>query len=302
MPLSVGGLLQGLTQGATGALAGVNARQERERQAMHELLAQRLAEAQISNLQSQVKTRGQAKPGAKKLQHLQDPVTGQVYNYDPDEGTLSPTTMATPTPPAPMPVPQQPTVAPQPQQARLHVKVPPPKLPTPAERVAGSQAGAVEQSVALMEQLESDPKNAAAIEQAAAAIRAGKLPGPLGAAAQFGKSLFLDPVANQYFTAASNVLLATTPTYGGARPTPQLLALEADAILPSPGEGEPARALKRKTRRQRLRDLRAKAGAAPSGSAEPDGLPAQVPATDLQNPAPTGGVTPRYHAKFRGSP
>ena len=89
MGTSLGDILSGLAAAATGAEAGVSNRRELQRRAMQQLLAQRLQEAQIGNYQSEARrreaqtrieeTRARA---CTRLQHLVDPVTGQVYGYD----------------------------------------------------------------------------------------------------------------------------------------------------------------------------------------------------------------------------
>lgn len=141
-----------------------------------------------------------------------------------------------------------------------------PKEPTPAERVAASQAGGAEQSLRRMEEIERDHPDAA--DQVAAALSAGKLPF-IGKYAEGIRSMGLSGPANEYLTEAKNFLLATTPTYGGARPTEQLLALEAAASIPSLKEGPAARAAKAKHRQQRLMDILAKAGRAAAPAPAP---------------------------------
>lgn len=145
---------------------------------------------------------------------------------------------------------------------KIRVGPPPdkaPKEPTPAERVAASQAHGVEASLMRMQDIERDHPEA--VEQVAAVLSSGKIPW-IGKGIEAYRSLGLSGPANEYLTEAKNFLLATTPTYGGARPTEQLLALEAAASIPSLKEGPAARAAKVLHRNQRLKDVIAKAGKA----------------------------------------
>jgi len=149
-----------------------------------------------------------------------------------------------------------------------------PKEPTPVERTAGSQWDSASESVRNMEAIAQ--RNPQAAKAAVAAIRAGGW-GKLGKAYGELRGFTNDPDAQAFFTEYKNMILTVTPTYGGARPTQQLMDLEQAATLPALGSGDFEPAFRHM--QHRLDDLHAKAGrAAPRR---------QAPAT----PAPKPGQT-----------
>lgn len=143
-----------------------------------------------------------------------------------------------------------------------------PKEPTPQERVAGSQYSSADESVRIMREIAQ--RNPEAAKAAAAAIHAGGF-GKLGKAYAAVRGFTSDPDAQNFYTQYENMLLAVTPTYGGARPTQQLLNLEQAASLPAIGSGDFDTAFRHME--QRLADLRAKAGRAMTPGAPPKAGP-----------------------------
>jgi hypothetical protein len=301
MGIDLGALIQAGTTAAGGIATGLGERKRLEQQALHQQLADELLKAQTSYYQR--------RPGgaATKLQHLQDPVTGQIYNYNAETGEVSPAMMApTPTTPGTAPpggagAPAVPTQQPSAKKpAKLGVKPPRPIITTTAqgdvlavdpttlgvrqvtgaakplsaqERTAGSQQESAEHSVSTMEQIAQ--RNPAAAKAAVAAIQAGGW-GKMGKAYAALRGFTNDPDANTFFTEYKNMLLAVTPTYGGARPTQQLMDLEQQATLPALGTGDFTTAFRHM--RNRLNDLRAKARrpSVPEGGAAPPAAPAPI--------------------------
>lgn len=147
-----------------------------------------------------------------------------------------------------------------------------PKEPTPAERVAGSQYTSAAESISSMRAIAQ--RNPEAAKAAVAAIQAGGW-GRLGKAYSALRGYTNDPDAQTFYTQYKNMILSITPTYGGARPTQQLMDLEQAASLPALGSGDFETAFAHME--HRLADLRAKAGRgmapAPSGAARRPGNP-----------------------------
>jgi hypothetical protein len=300
MGISLGTVLSGLVPLAEGAERGVDARKQLERQARQQLLAQRLQESEITRNYAEADKAKRA-PAAGKLQHLVDPVTGAVYGYDPETNTVTPSTTApspavpqqpqTPKPPAKIGVKPHEVVGYDAQGNALGITFQPgggtptsQAIPgagrplTPQERTAGSQAEAVGSSIDRLEQIAK--ANPQAVDQATAAIKAGHygLPGRIFADV---RNAFADPDAQEFYTLFNNYLLAVTPTYGGARPTQQLMDLEANASLPGLMAGGPARDAALTVMRHRLQDVRARAG---RGALPLKDAPAK----------PAGGYKPKY--------
>lgn len=140
----------------------------------------------------------------------------------------------------------------------------PPKEPTPAERVAGSQYESADSSIKAMRDIAN--RNPEAVKQAIAAIKASRW-GKLGQLYTESRGTLNSQDAQDFFTHYSNMLLTVTPTYGGARPTVQLMDLEKAATLPAIGSGDFKAAFQHMD--NRLRDLRAKAGKAMTPSPPP---------------------------------
>jgi len=130
-----------------------------------------------------------------------------------------------------------------------------PKEPTPVERTAGSQFESASGSVAHMREIAG--RNPEAAKAAAAAVHAGGW-GRLGKAYAALRGFTNDKDANDFYTEYKNMILTVTPTYGGARPTQQLMDLEQAASLPAIGSGDFDTAFRHME--QRLADLKAKAG------------------------------------------
>lgn len=130
-----------------------------------------------------------------------------------------------------------------------------PKEPTPLERTAGSQFSSATGSVAHMREIAQ--RNPEAAKAAAAAIHAGGW-GRLGKAYAALRGYTNDKDAQDFYTEYNNMILTVTPTYGGARPTVQLMDLEKQATLPAIGSGDFDTAFRHME--QRLADLKAKAG------------------------------------------
>lgn len=303
MPFSLGGLIQGLTTGATGALEGVQDRKAMEQKARLQRLQEELLKAQAGYYSRK------GAPGTGKLQHLQD-AEGNVFNYNPEDGTLTPAMMtpqvpATPGAPAPTKTPAKLSVKPKQVLGydkdgnAIMVTVPTPgatpqtqavpgvgKPLTDKERVAGSQAQSIESSVDRMADIAT--RNPSALNQAQAAIKLGHY-GVVGRMAAEAKNLLSDPEAQQFYTDYNNYLLAVTPTYGGARPTQQLMDLETNASLPGLMAGGAARDAALEHMRSRLKDVRAKAGRA-AGPEKP------------KAPAPKQTSAPGYNPKFWTKP
>lgn len=139
-----------------------------------------------------------------------------------------------------------------------------PKEPTPQERVAGSQYASADESIRIMREIAQ--RNPEAAKAAAAAVHAGGF-GKLGKAYAALRGFTSDPDAQNFYTQYKNMILAITPTYGGARPTQQLMDLEQAASLPAIGSGDFDTAFRHME--QRLADLQAKAGRAMKPTASP---------------------------------
>ncbi len=117
-------------------------------------------------------------------------------------------------------------------------------------------------------------RNPAAAKAAAAAVHAGGF-GKLGKAYAALRGYTSDPDAQNFYTQFKNMILAVTPTYGGARPTQQLMDLEQAASLPAIGSGDFETAFHHME--QRLADLRAKAGRAMAPAAPSSAAPSRNP-------------------------
>ena len=142
---------------------------------------------------------------------------------------------------------------------------------TPAERVAGVQADNVERSIANMERIAREhPRDA---QTALAIIHGQELHGKVGSAINFLRGT-PSQGAQDFISEWGNFQLATTPLYGGSRPTVQLLGLERLASAPAIGADDFT--IPFGHMRDRIRELRAKAGqqATPTGPAiDPRFLP-----------------------------
>lgn len=147
--------------------------------------------------------------------------------------------------------------------------------PNPQERVAGSQFESASQSVASMREIAQ--RNPEAAKAAVAAIQAGGW-GRLGKAYSALRGYTSDPDAQNFYTQYKNMLLTVTPTYGGGRPTQQLMELEQAASLPALGSGDFDTAFHHME--QRLADLRAKAG----HGLQPSSAPTQQPGNPFRRP------------------
>lgn len=157
------------------------------------------------------------------------------------------------------------------------------KEPTPAERVAGSQYASSTASIARMRDIAV--RNPDAVKAAVAAIHAGGW-GKLGKAYAALRGYMNDQDAQDFYTEFNNWLLTATPTYGGSRPTVQLMDLEKGATLPAIGSGDFETAFKHMD--ARAADLLAKAGkAGPRQGAAPPRSPA--PQSTTGNPFAPGG-------------
>lgn len=283
------GLVRGLSSMAQGALQGEELRKERERQARLDLIAQQMTQQKFDldqqNIRSEIQRRADQTANERnrtaankgKLQHLQDPVTGQIYGWDPETNTVYPAEQAaTPTPATPTPPARKPArlnVAPKDVPfttaegatgiaqlspgGGLMRTIPLGEKPlTPQERTAASRSQSAETSVDNIERIaRSNPR---ALNEAVAALRLshyGKI-GQLGADV---RNSFSSPEGQELYGEISNVLLAVAPTYGGARPTDVLLNLEQATSTPGVGGSQQALNTALRHMRDRLKDLRAQA-------------------------------------------
>lgn len=312
--MGLGGILRGLTTAAGGAEQGIANRAELERQARLQLLAQRLQDAQVQNYQSEIQRRSdqtrideiKAK-NQKAPPRLVDPVTGTIWERDPDSGEWKPGTMAGA---APTSSPQGPVTSPKPpvRPARINVKPERPiagtdaagntllidpktgvarpvagagKPVTEKERVAASRVGSVNTSIDTIERIGTT--NRRAFNEAMSALRLSHY-GKLGLAAADLRNMFSSPEAQQLYSEINNVILAVSPTYGGARPTDILMNLEQAASLPGIGGGDAAFRTALRHMRDRARDIGAQAGRA----APP------VTASDTTTVTPQPIINPRF--------
>ena len=292
------GLVRGFTSMAQGALQGEELRRERERQARMDLLAERLQQSQADlqrrNIESEIQRRedqtenerARLAAGAGKRQKLVDPVTGQVYGYDPVNNSITPATEAdfpaTPTQPSAPSRPARVNVAPAnvpfttgeggtgvaqvTKGGQLLRTIPLGEKPlTPQERTAASRSLSAEQSVDNIERISRS--NPQALNEAVAALRLTHY-GKIGQAAADLRNAFSSSEGQELYGELSNVLLAVAPTYGGARPTEILLNLEQATSTPGVGGSKQALNTALRHMRDRLRDLRAQARL-PTDSAPP---------------------------------
>ena len=310
------GLVRGFSSMAEGALQGEELRKERERQARLDLIQQQMDQGKFDleqrNILSEIQRRADQTSNERsritankgKLQHLQDPVTGQIYGWDPETNTVYPAEQApTQTPVAP------PATTPR-RPARLNVApkdvpfttaegatgiaqlspggglmrtIPLGEKPlTPQERTAASRSQSAEQSVDNIERIaRSNPQ---ALNEAVAALRLTHY-GKLGQAGADLRNAFSSPEGQELYGEISNVLLAVAPTYGGARPTEVLLNLEQATSTPGVGGSPQALNTALRHMRERLRDLRAQAR-----------LPTDPPAAPAAVAKPSSRVAPPgYH-------
>lgn len=295
MPIS----LSSLIQGGNGLLAANNAgttagqgialdrqlaqeqAEQRRQQLVQEALYRRVQQSMLAgNYASQDEARKAAATTAArnaatkesqgpKLSQVHGP-DGRVYAFNPQTGQMTPTGTSVGQAPA-----IQFLVGPQGDVAtgnRRTGTVSPTgqsvgtKAPTAAERVAGSQASSVEDSINRLEALaRTHPEGA---RQAMGVIHTQEvLPGAVGRGAAALRSQFTDPAAQEFFSEYNNFLLAATPIYGGVRPTTQLLGLERAATGTGFGSNDWSAAFRHM--RARLRDIRAKAGTAAPAAAQP---------------------------------
>jgi hypothetical protein len=291
-----------------GAQAGQSQQREFERRARQDLLQQRLLEAQINELGAQAWQRRQTpKPRAgeigKYTAHVNEDGTVD-YIWQPGVGEAPPTApppqqpsgTTPPTKGTPLPRPGRPPVVhsgtrvgPKPNRPLVSydpkgglVLVTPGRAGAPAttetvgggagqrvtpqERVAGSQTATVEDAATRMERISRQHPDA--FQAAVGFIRASHH-GPVGRLVNEARGVLSDPAAVEAVQAYQTYLLGISPTYGGARPTKQLLELEQEASLPPFGASRAVWPQAFAAMRSRINDLRAKAGRSAPAPAAP---------------------------------
>lgn len=286
MAIDFGTLLGGLTSGVTGALQGKKDRRDYEREAMRQLLADRVTNLNIGQLEATAAQRAadqrrrdalrasnpeyadlpddvldrvagaQQKPDTVRMSPVIDPVTGAVSGYNPSTNELLPT------------------------GARVGVKPQEPKQPDAGERRGAALSQVAEEAYNRLQN--STPPSPAD-------VAAGKVPMGLG-------NYWLSDERKNQKNAGAQLVSSYLYVISGATVTPQEAERQAEAILPQPNDGPDVLAQKARTRQTMIEAIRTVAGrAAPTTPiAPPSGTPQQgAPAA---SPAPAAAS--RKHDRF----